>query len=241
MNTSLLILLAFAFGAAFIQRTTGFGFGIFIMTMLPYLMPTYGEATALSGMLAMVTSFILVYHYRKMLVWKNLLPILITFLLISFVAIQIVTMLDKKVLQKILGIILILASIYFWFFSEKIRIKTNLPTQISLGTLSGFMGGFFGMQGPPAVLYFIEVSKHKEEYVALAQTFFAIGNLVMTFYRTHAGFVTHSVLISWCWAVPAVLFGTYIGSLVFRYISLPLLRHIVFIYVGLSGVLELIM
>lgn len=34
--------------AGFIQRTTGFGFGIFIMTMLPFLMPSYAEATALT-------------------------------------------------------------------------------------------------------------------------------------------------------------------------------------------------
>ena len=38
--------------ASFIQRTTGFGFGVFIMTVLPYLMPSYGEATTLSGLLA---------------------------------------------------------------------------------------------------------------------------------------------------------------------------------------------
>ena len=237
---TLTILLFFAFGAAFIQRTTGFGFGIFIMTMLPYLLPSYGEATALSGMLAMVTSFILVYHYRKMLVLRHLIPILATFLVISFVAIQIVSHLDKEILQKILGVILILAAVYFWFFSEKLKIKPTLTTQVSLGTLSGFMGGFFGMQGPPAVLYFIEVSKRKEEYVALAQTFFAVGNFVMTFYRAHAGFVTREVCIDWCWAVPAVLLGTWVGSLVFKYISLPLLRHIVFIYVGISGVIELI-
>ena len=36
-------------GASFVQRTTGFGFGIFIMAMLPYFMPTYGEATTLIG------------------------------------------------------------------------------------------------------------------------------------------------------------------------------------------------
>ena len=39
-------------GASFVQRTTGFGFGIFIMTMLPFFLPTYGEATTLSGLLA---------------------------------------------------------------------------------------------------------------------------------------------------------------------------------------------
>ena len=44
--------------ASFIQRVTGFGFGIFIMTILPFIMPSYAEATALSGTLAMVTAFL---------------------------------------------------------------------------------------------------------------------------------------------------------------------------------------
>ncbi len=41
-------------GASFVQRTTGFGFGIFIMTLLPFLMPSYGEATTLSGLLVIL-------------------------------------------------------------------------------------------------------------------------------------------------------------------------------------------
>ena len=34
-------------GASFVQRTAGFGFGIFIMTMLPAILGSYGEATTL--------------------------------------------------------------------------------------------------------------------------------------------------------------------------------------------------
>ena len=41
----MITLVFFTIGAAFVQRTTGFGFGIFIMTVLPWLMPSYGEAT----------------------------------------------------------------------------------------------------------------------------------------------------------------------------------------------------
>ena len=55
MTNGLLILLL-AFCASFVQRTIGFGFGIFVMTMLPLLMPSFGEATTLSGLLAMLTS-----------------------------------------------------------------------------------------------------------------------------------------------------------------------------------------
>ena len=58
-------------GASFVQRTTGFGFGIFIMTMLPSIMPSYGEATTLSGLLAMTTSLIIVVQKYKYISWSR--------------------------------------------------------------------------------------------------------------------------------------------------------------------------
>ena len=54
--TDYLLIALLAVGASFIQRTTGFGFGVFIMTALPFLMPSYGEATALSGILSIFTN-----------------------------------------------------------------------------------------------------------------------------------------------------------------------------------------
>ena len=45
MSSVVIAIFLLSIGASFVQRTTGFGFGIFIMTMLPYFMPTYGEAT----------------------------------------------------------------------------------------------------------------------------------------------------------------------------------------------------
>ena len=239
-TTALFLLFVFAVGAAFVQRTTGFGFGIFIMTALPYLMPSYGEATTLSGILAMVTSTLLAVRYRKLLRWHKLLPILITFLIVSGGAVMMLKVLGTTTLHRILGVMLIVASIYFWFFSNKIRIKPNLTTQISLGSLSGVMGGLFGMQGPPAVIYFLEVSKTKEEYTAIAQTYFVLGNLVMTAYRAHSGFLTNEVFTAWCYAIPAVLIGTWIGNMAFKYISLPLLKKIVYAYIGFSGIMALV-
>ena len=44
---------------------------------------------------------------------------------------------------------------------------------------------FFGMQGPPAVLYFIQSEPTKEHYMAMAQTYFLIGNVMMTIVRAY--------------------------------------------------------
>lgn len=237
---TIVFLLLFSVGAAFVQRTTGFGFGIFIMTILPHLLPSYGEATALSGMLAMVTSAIIVCRTYRHIVWRNLLPILSVFIMFSIIAIEFLSIMRSETLHIILGITLILAAVYFWFFSGRIKVRPNIATQASLGTLSGFMGGFFGMQGPPAVLYFLSVSDTKEKYIALAQSYFLIGNLMMTIYRSHAGFVSPTVIHSWLLCIPAVLLGTWIGAKVYQRIPLPLLRKIIYLYIAISGVIALL-
>jgi len=55
--TVIVSLFLLSIGASFVQRVCGFGFGVFIMTMLPFLCPSYGEATTLSGLLSAAQSF----------------------------------------------------------------------------------------------------------------------------------------------------------------------------------------
>lgn len=234
------LLFILALGAAFVQRVSGFGFGIFIMTMLPYLMPSYGEATTLSGLMALVTSAIIVWKMHKFINWQKLLPILITFLIISWFAVQFVSLAGDGTLKRILGATLIIVSIWFFFFSEKVRISPTLPMQIGMGTISGIMGGLFGMQGPPAVLYFLATAEKKEEYMALAQCYFFVGNSMMTLYRAHNGFLTPIVWTYWIYGLLAVLLGTWIGALVFRRIPILILRKIIYAYMAISGIIALI-
>lgn len=236
----LFLLIVMCFGAAFVQRVSGFGFGIFIMTVLPYLLPTYGEATTLSGALALVTSIIIVLRTWHFISWRKLLPILLTFLVVSWFAVQFVAHSGDGLLKRILGVVLILASLYFFFLSDKIRIKPTLTMQLSMGTVSGFMGGLFGMQGPPAVLYFLASTEKKDEYMAMAQTYFLIGNSMMTCYRAHNGFFTPLVGEYWCIGIAAVLLGTWVGAKVFRLVPIRILRKIIYAYMGISGIVALI-
>lgn len=83
MNQELLYIFILSIGASFVQSTTGFGFGIFIMTLLPYLLPSYGEATTLSGLMALSNSLYIAVKMRKQIDWRALAPILITFIAVS--------------------------------------------------------------------------------------------------------------------------------------------------------------
>ncbi len=236
----MLLLFLMSLGAAFVQRVSGFGFGIFIMTVLPYIMPSYGEATTLSGLMAMVTSLIIAIRNYKYLHWKKLFIILFTFLIVSYIAVQFVSIASDGILKKLLGGILIFASIWFLFLSKRVHLPATVPVQISMGTISGLMGGFFGMQGPPAVLYFISSAKQKEEYMAMAQMYFLLGNIFMTGYRAQCGYLTAAVLHGWCCGIVAVLIGTTLGSIVFRFVSLDILRKIIYAYMAISGIIALL-
>ena len=237
---AVLLLLVFAFGASFTQRVTGFGFGIFIMTVLPYLMPSFGEATALSGVLAVVCVLVTACKHVKYIQWKKLLPILITFLVVSFFSVRAVAGLDGHLLKRALGGILIAVSIWFFLFSERVRMRPSIPVQLGMGTISGLMGGFFAMQGPPAVVYFLSCTDDKEQYISLISAYFVIGNIMMTVFRAASGLVTTDVLKAALIGLPAVILGLWTGRKVYARMPIAAIRKAVYAFMAVAGAIALI-
>ena len=210
-------------------------------------MPTYGEATTLSGLLAITTSAAIVWRLRNYVTWQRLWPILLTFIIVSTIAIFALTRIEDHILRRILGVALILISIYFMLFSQRIKLSTTKKVQVGAGTLSGLMGGFFGMQGPPAVLYFIQPAvlyfiqsePTKEHYMAMAQTYFLIGNIMMTGVRAYNGFFTTTVAVDYLYGLGGVIIGTMLGAYIFKHIPNRIFRYIVYAYICISGVIIL--
>jgi len=234
------ILILFAFGASFTQRVTGFGFGIFIMTALPYLMPTYGEATALSGLLALLnagTTFIKVYHYVD---WKKLAIILPTFVAVSFFSVRAVSSIDSHLMRYVLGGLLVLVSVYFFVLGGNIRMKPSASVQVTMGTISGLMGGFFAIQGPPAVIYFLSCTETKQQYIALTSAYFIVSNTMMSIFRSVHGLVTSTVLEYFLAGIPAVFVGIWLGHKVQDKLPVGTMRKLVYAFMALSGLITLV-
>ena len=135
---------------------------------------------------------------------------------------------------------LILVSIYFIFFSSRIKIPANKKGQITAGTISGLLGGFFGAQGPPAVLYFVSTVKDKNQYMALMQSYLLCGNIMMTMVRAYNGFLTPSVGWDYLYGIGGVAIGTTLGAYVFKHIPNRWFRYVVYCYIGISGIIMLI-
>ena len=237
MEITALYIFLLAAGASFVQRTTGFGFGIFIMTLLPFIMPSYAEATALSGLLALTTSSVIAFRLRKNVTWNRLIPILATFIIISAISICFLARIHDNSLRRILGVVLLFTGLYFAFFNKKIKIGTTVPWQVGAGTLSGIMGGFFGMQGPPAVLYFISSEPSKECYMAMTQMYFCIGNAMMTIIRACNGFVTADVGKGYAIGLGGLALGLLLGEWTFKRIPARIFPYLVYTYICISGII----
>ena len=228
-----------ASGASLTQRVCGFGFGIFIMMLLPFIMPSFAEATALSGLLAIFTALVPAVRMVRQVPWRKLIPILLTFIVVSFFAVILVKHIDSRILKKVLGGVLIVISLYFFFLNGKFSLRPSIPIQLTMGGISGIMGGLFAMQGPPAVIYFVGCTDSKEEYMAITQWYFLIGNTMMTIYRAGNGFVTSFVLESFCIGIAGVLIGLLAGASIFRRINAAHLRHLIYALMFVSGLVAL--
>ncbi len=240
MSATIPILILACTTASFIQRVSGFGFGIFIMTILPFIMPSYAEATTLSGILSAAQSLIVVMRMWHLVSWRRLWPILTAFIVFSFFAVHFVAMVDSAFLRRVLGVVLIVISIYFFFVSERIHVRPTLGIQLSMGSLSGIMGGLFAMQGPPAVLYFVASERDKETYLAMTQVYFFVGNIFMTFVRAGEGFFTQAVGVSFLFAFVGIFLGTFLGKLVFDRLPIAVLRKVIYAYMAVSGVVAVV-
>lgn len=242
MPENIIYIILLATGASFVQRTTGFGFGIFIMTALPFLMPSYAEAVTLSGILSLTSSTVVMIKYIKYVSWKRILPILAAFFAFSSIAICLLDKIEGRSMRIILGFILILVSLYFSFFKDKLQ-KIIRPTAgwlLGTGSLSGVMGGLFGMQGPPVVLYLINSEPDKNHYMGMIQTYAVSTNVLMLAVRAYNGYLTQAVGTAYLYALGGLAVGVIAGNWAFKRLSNRLFTYIVYGYIGISGLIILL-
>lgn len=86
------------------QRVSGFGFGIFIMMFLPYIMPSYNEAVALSGILSGCTALLIVVRNWRYIQWRAIPVVFLSNILVSYFVIIYMGAVDGILLRRCLGV-----------------------------------------------------------------------------------------------------------------------------------------
>ena len=144
-------------------------------------------------------------------------------------------------MKKCLGIVLILIALYFLFGEGRMgRIFKSKPAQVTIGSVSGVMGGMFAMPGPPLVLYCISTLEDKREYVITLQAFSVVFNLFYTIFRLKVGFYSENTWIWWGIGLIGAVLGSTLGSRYFEIISNRTLKRIVYLMMIVSGIVAIL-
>ena len=236
----LFILIAvIALVASYTQSVTGFGFGIVAMIFLPSLL-LYTEANVLSSMLSTLTSaLVLITTYRK-INWKNLVFPLIGSIFTNYLAITFIKTQENQTLILLLGIALFALSLYFFFFSEKVKIKQTWYTGLLAGILSGVMNGMFSIGGPPVVVYYLQSEDDPENYLATISAYFVLSGFISIGMKLASGFVTPNVWIGLAVGAVGMLFGSLFGKLTRTKTKPETIRKAVYGIMALSGIINVI-
>ncbi len=234
MGYSFLIIGLIALLSAFIQGCTGFGFSIIAMTLMPLVMPLkYASAVTAISSFFMVASF--AFNLRKQINFKLVLYPLISSTVTSLAGVAFMMSSPDNLMRRILGLILILLSVYFVFFNQKIRVMQTPVNGLIIGSVSGILSGLFNMGGPPMVIYFLSATDDKMEYNATLQCYFALnGSLVFILHLLVGNF--NAQIAQYCGvSLVGIAFGSFIGFKIFKKIAFPIIRKIIYGVMAVFG------
>lgn len=221
--------------AGFVQGVTGFGSGIILMIFLPFFLPV-GAAAGVSTLIMFVATALLAWRYRHFLQWRRLIGPFIVYAGVATWSVHLGQQLNVNVLRMLLGGLLIALSAYFSLSRPRDAKPYPLVINLIFMIISGFFNGLFGIGGPLMALYYLMMARRKEEYLASIQTFFLMDGIYVTALRFSQGILQPQDL----WFVLAGMVGALIGTaaanrLVDR-LDTKMIKRIVYIFIGISGI-----
>jgi hypothetical protein len=208
--TTLHVLLV-VFLATLIRSTFGFGEGLVAVPLLALSIPIEIAAPVVVLLSITIAAVVVVQDWRKIHVRSTGWLLAPTFLGIPL-GIALLTSVHQHVVKGTLAITIVAFSGYFLLGKKPPELRSdNRLWLLGCGFFAGVLGGAYGMNGPPLVIYGAMRRWSPQRFRATLQGYFFPASVV-----TMAGYyftglwvpaVTHYYLISLLTAIPAIFLG----------------------------------
>lgn len=225
--------------AGVIQTVTGFGSIVVLMLVLPFFFDMI-DAPALALVINQIFCIVLYIKYRRHIRWDVALLPTVLYSAASLVTIRLASRLDAHTLVIALAVLLIVLSVYFLAVASRITLHPHKWVGATCGVFSGAAAGLFAIGGPPMALYFITACDTHLQYVACMQFLFAVTGAVSLAGRIIGGVLHPSILPCGAVGTVGILLGLWIGAKINGKLDAAKARTVVYIFVGVSGVILLL-
>jgi len=233
MSEYFLLTALIIFTGALLQGLAGFGGALLSMPLvLLYSDPQWAAPVVV--LCYTVNRIPAIFILRKDLMWDHSLFLIVATIPGAFLGALLLKSMEPGLIMKILGTVLILFSVYK-IVTPKVKLTFSRLWAIPTGFLSGLLGGAFGTDGPPVVVYAALKPWAKEQVVGMLQSFFLFANAIIIGIYQYHGLLTNSVLETSVAAVPFAIAGILIGLKINRRISQRRFEIILSVVIGILG------
>ena len=225
--------------AGLVQSVTGFGGAVIIMLALPHFF-SIPAASSIASAVCLGLNLALLLKFRKHLDWRLWLLPTIPYLATSTAAIYMVGQFDLRLLSMVFGVFLMVLAVYSCFFARRASVQPGPKAAMLCGGASGVTSGLFGIGGPLLSLYFLPAAGSKERYTANLQCSLFVTNLLNMFSRLSQGIMTTDLIPLILLGLLAINVGKMIGLRILNRLNEGTISKLVYLFVGISGLLTLV-
>jgi uncharacterized protein len=213
-DTTTLTVLAVLFLATFIRSTFGFGEALVAVPLLALVMPV--EAAAPVAVLVSITvAGVVVVQDREHVRFRSAAWLVLATLFGTPLGLLLLTAVAEPVVKAVLAVIIIAFSTYSLVRRRPVELRDDRLAWL-FGFAAGVLGGAYGMNGPPLVIYGTLRGWTPQTFRATLQGYFLPASIVGMAGYWLAGLWTETVGLYYALALPPVVIAIFLGRAVNR-------------------------
>lgn len=220
---------AVLFLGTFVRTAFGFGEALIAVPLLALMMPVEMAAPIAVLVSITVASVVLPSDWKHVEFRSALHLVLFTLLGIPFGLLLLVHV-PEPVVKSVLGSVIAGFSLYCLFAKKKARLRDNRLACL-FGISAGVLGGAYGVNGPPIVVYGALRQWPPERFRATMQGYFLPTSIGILIGYWSAGMWTPAVTRHFLTASPAIALAIFAGRIAGRRLSGP--RFFMYVHSGL--------
>jgi len=211
MIYSFICVLLITFLATLVRSTFGFGESLVAVPLLSIFMPV-SLAVPLSVLISVLVALVVVVQDHRQIHFKSARWLIVSALPGIPIGLLILVYGNEIWVKTILGLFIIAYSLYALYGSNRLRLdEESKPWLLLCGFLSGVLGGAYGINGPPLVVYGNMRKWTPKQFRATLQGYFLPASLAGIIGYLAKGMITYQLGQYFLLTVPAIIPAIFLG------------------------------